>query len=156
MRPAAPRLLVFSAAALALAPVAWSQTPPPPAPVPAIISVVTGLRSDYGTVRIGLYDAPGRWPNDGQSARGCDARVRGRRATCEIANVAPGTYAIALTHDENNNNRFDQGFLGWPLEGFGFSNNVRPRMLGPPSWESARFVYAGGAPLTVTMSAQYM
>ncbi|MEI8257554.1 MAG: DUF2141 domain-containing protein [Deltaproteobacteria bacterium] len=155
MRLAVTRVFVLGAAGLALAPAVWSQTPPPVVPVPGIVCVVTGLRSDSGMVRIGLYNTASRWPRDGQSARACEGWIHGHRSTCEIANVAPGTYALALTHDENNNISFDQGFLGWPLEGFGFSNNVRPRMLGPPSWDSARFVYAGGAPMTVTMTAQY-
>jgi uncharacterized protein (DUF2141 family) len=162
MRTPASRALTLGAAAVVVTPFAWSQTPPAVAPMPTpppivntIVAVVTALRSDAGVVRVGLYNSAARWPQSGMDWRACDARIHGRRATCEIPNVGAGTYAIAMTHDENNNNHFDQGFLGWPLEGYGFSNNVRPRMLGPPPWDGARFDYRGGPPLTINMGMQY-
>ena len=44
---------------------------------------------------------------------------------------APGSYAVALFHDENGNDHFDLNALGIPVEGYGFSNN--PKLyFGPP------------------------
>lgn len=144
--------LGLAGVSLLIAPAVWSQSQPS---VGRVIVVVTGLRNDSGSIRVGLYSQPSRWPRANQEWRACFARISGRRASCEIDSVGPNTYAIAFTHDENNNAHFDQGFLGWPLEGYGFSNNARPRMLSAPSWESARFAYAGGAPITVAMTVQY-
>jgi uncharacterized protein (DUF2141 family) len=137
---------------------ARADAQPPAAPPPAagrLVLVFTGLRSDRGTVHASLYADRRRWPQDHGDIARCSARISARRAVCEIAGVVRGVYAIAITHDENNNGRFDQGFLGWPLEGYGFSNNVRPEFLSPPSFDRARFTYAGGPPLTVTMTMQY-
>lgn len=45
--------------------------------------------------------------------------------------VEPGTYALAVYHDLNNNNRLDKNLLGYPREPFGFSNNYRPSVAAP-------------------------
>ncbi len=53
--------------------------------------------------------------------------------------LPPGTYAAAAFHDANGNGKFDTNFVGWPLEGFGFSNNARVKFFHPPSFAAARF-----------------
>ena len=49
----------------------------------------------------------------------------------------PGIYALALYHDENGNRRFDRTGIGFPAEGYGFSNNP-PTLAGLPSFRSVR------------------
>ena len=53
--------------------------------------------------------------------------------------LPPGTYAIAAFHDANGNGKFDKNLLGWPLEGFGFSNNAHVSFFRPPSFATASF-----------------
>ena len=45
--------------------------------------------------------------------------------------MEPGTYAITVFHDTNDNRRFDRNWLGMPREAWGVSNNVRPRLRAP-------------------------
>ena len=40
----------------------------------------------------------------------------------DVNDLVPGTYAIALIHDENDNQRLDTGLFGIPKEGFCFSS----------------------------------
>ncbi len=61
-----------------------------------------------------------------------------------VPNVPAGTYAVQAFHDENNNEKTDQGFLGIPKEGVGFSRDARIN-LGPPKWRDAQFVHQGRA-----------
>jgi len=56
--------------------------------------------------------------------------------------LAPGTYALGVIHDEDNNGRLNT-FVGIPREGFGFSRNPRLRM-GPPRYEDVRFTVGTG------------
>ena len=49
----------------------------------------------------------------------------GNSAICQFNDIPPGTYAIAVFHDENANGKLDKNFLGIPCEGYGASNNVR-------------------------------
>ena len=58
------------------------------------------------------------------------AAIKDRVATVSFSHVAPGSYAIAAFHDENNNGRLDT-FMGIPREGFGFSRNPPVRTRAP-------------------------
>jgi uncharacterized protein (DUF2141 family) len=93
---------------------------------------------------MGLYDDPHRWPQTNGALRSCVAHIQGNSASCGFEPLRPGTdYAVAASHDENDNGRFDQNVLGAPLEGFGFTNDATP-MLAPPSWDDAKVHYTGG------------
>jgi uncharacterized protein (DUF2141 family) len=67
-----------------------------------------------------------------------------------IENVAPGTYAVQATYDENGNGKVDRGLFGIPREGVGFSNDA-PIRLGPPKWADAMFVVDGDRQITLKM-----
>ena len=69
-------------------------------------------------------------------------------------NVAPGTYAIALLHDENRNGRADRALSMIPREGFGFSRDAPVRM-GPPSFDSAAFTVRA-SPVSQAIRMRYM
>jgi uncharacterized protein (DUF2141 family) len=55
----------------------------------------------------------------------------------------PGTYAVAIYHDNKSAMRFTKGALGMPNQGYGFSRNPRI-FLGPPGLKSASFQAAAG------------
>jgi uncharacterized protein (DUF2141 family) len=55
-------------------------------------------------------------------------------------NVPAGTYAIQLMHDKNGNGEMDY-FLMIPKEGYGFSNNIKPK-LSLPSFAKTSFTVA--------------
>src|SRR5262249_41067138 len=63
--------------------------------------------------------------------------IRGPSATCRFTGIAPGTYAVAVVHDENNNGQVDTNFLGVPTEGYGVSNN-RTYALSLPKWDESK------------------
>ena len=52
--------------------------------------------------------------------------------------IPPGTYAIGVYVDGNENEKLDTNFLGIPKEQFGFSNNAKA--FGVPKFEAASFV----------------
>lgn len=112
------------------------------APLPAgaaeLVIRVVGLRSAMGEVHFAIYDTPELFPTyEGRVARGhVPARAGG--TVIRLPGVSTGRYAVAIFHDENGNGSFDQGFLGIPLEDYGFSNNARG-FFAPPSFESAAF-----------------
>jgi uncharacterized protein (DUF2141 family) len=54
--------------------------------------------------------------------------------------IAPGTYAIMVLHDENDNKRMDFEANGMPKESYGTSNNVMA--MGPPSFSDSKFEVA--------------
>lgn len=68
----------------------------------------------------------------------------------EVTGVPPGTYAVQVVHDENDNRTLDRpGFL--PTEGMGFSRDA-PMRFGPPRWADASFeLTEAGATVPLTM-----
>jgi uncharacterized protein (DUF2141 family) len=76
--------------------------------------------------------------------------IGGKEASCEFRGVSPGTYAVAVFHDENGNGKLDTNFLGIPSEGVGVSNNKRP-LVGPPRWSDATFRLERDGSLKVTL-----
>ena len=105
-----------------------------------VVADVASLRSDRGEVRGALYASPDGWTNEGREIATCVAQVVHRQARCVFADVAPGTYAFALLHDEDDDGHMNRDFFGFPQEGFAFSNDASPG-LGPPSFQSAHFVH---------------
>jgi uncharacterized protein (DUF2141 family) len=71
------------------------------------------------------------------------APARPGTVTVTVRNVPPGDWAAQAFHDENGNEKVDQGFLGIPKEGIAFSNDAKAT-FGPPKWKSARFATNGG------------
>jgi uncharacterized protein (DUF2141 family) len=100
--------------------------------------VVKDLHSAEGTVHVALYRTPESFPKSGAMLAGqvVPAALAGTRAT--FGELTPGRYAIAVYHDENANNDFDQGIFGIPLEGYAFSNDANV-FFGPPAFDDAAF-----------------
>lgn len=105
---------------------------------------IGGVRSDKGVLVVVLYgDNPDEFLKKG-------GRVARERVPARIGSVAvcleaprPGTYAIAVYHDENDNGKFDRSWSGLPSEGFGVSNNPKPLLRAPTLGESAILVGSG-------------
>ena len=96
-----------------------------------------------GDLRVALYDEAS-YPNDNADPV-ADAVVPARSPETDVVltGIAPGTYAVKLFQDINRNGKFDQDWLGVPLEKFGFSNDARP-LLSEPDFEQAKFNLAPG------------
>ncbi|HVV51804.1 MAG TPA: DUF2141 domain-containing protein [Polyangia bacterium] len=111
---------------------------------------VSTFRSLQGSLRCRLYSRgdgfPGKPPFEAEQS----VPVTAKSMTCTFASLAPGTYAVALFHDENDNGKLDTNFVGIPREGVGVSNN-KLRSLGPPTWNDAKFALKGDVVLDVSL-----
>lgn len=52
--------------------------------------------------------------------------------------VEPGTYAVSVLHDANDNQRMDFETNGMPKENYAMSQN--PMIMGPPAFEDVKFI----------------
>ena len=122
-----------------------------PANTHTVTVVVEGVRGAEGVVGIGLYDANSPWPDkpihfvqatkvDGQSSY-----------TLVLTDIPAGTYAVSVLDDLNANNEMDTNVFGWPQEGFAFSNNRGPTLLGAPSFETCAFEVKSDVRQTLNM-----
>lgn len=120
-----------------------------PAAAADLTVMVDALRSTAGTVHVALYDSADSFPKS--SGMLADRVVPATAPVATFADLAPGTYAVAVYHDENANEKFDQGLLGLPLEGYAFSSGATG-FLGPPSFANAAFaVETQGRAITIPM-----
>ena len=110
-----------------------------PVPATRLFITVTGARRIEGNITFTLYGAR---PEAFLAHKGKIALVRvkltGTAATACFALSSPGTYAVAVYHDQNDNHEFDRTLIGLPAEGYGFSNDA-PVRLGPPDFDAVRF-----------------
>ncbi|MBW8753440.1 MAG: DUF2141 domain-containing protein [Sphingomonadales bacterium] len=138
--------VIACAAALAalFSPAAQAQSAAPPpgctgTPSATWINVVAeGLHSGEGLLAITLYadNASKFLVRHGSLYVGRVHAVQGTTRGC-IFVPRPGVYALALYHDENANQKFDRTGIGFPAEGYGFSNNPLT-LAGLPSFRSVR------------------
>ena len=100
--------------------------------------VVVGLKNQKGDVHIAIFNKAEHFPYQEGVFLESKASILDNTAQLKFNNLPPGLYGAAIYHDENSNHKFDQGFLGIPLESYGFSNNASV-FLSPPSFEEAMF-----------------
>jgi uncharacterized protein (DUF2141 family) len=121
--------------------VAAAEVPPSHSGKASLTVVVLHSRSNEGKMHFALYDSPDGFTD--KSINGGAVSIKGRKAEWEVKGLQPGEYAIACYHDENNDGKFNQNFIGIPLEDYAFSNEARAR-LGPPSWKRVVFTVKPG------------
>jgi uncharacterized protein (DUF2141 family) len=119
-------------------------------PPPTVDVSVTGLRSTKGQVLVCLTTNPKAFPDCSKDKGSVRMAVKAADAG-DFAVHAPaaGTYAIAVVHDENSNNKLDTAIF-LPKEGFGFSRNPTIT-VGPPSFKSASFAVSGDMRQSIKM-----
>lgn len=116
---------------------------------------VANLRTVKGVVHACMSADPERFPRCKAGDGSYQATLHAAQGmTFDFENVVPGTYAIALLHDENENDRIDRFLSMIPREGFGFSRDA-PVSFGPPDFEDAAFE-VGSAEIRQTIRMRYL
>lgn len=67
----------------------------------------------------------------------------------------PGIYGFAVVDDENNSHAMDLNFIGYPKEGFGFSNYYHSG-LSHPDFDSFKFTLKRNQKQKITIKIRYM
>lgn len=120
------------------------------APPPTVDVSITGLRSAKGQILVCLTTNPKAFPDCSKDKASVHLAVKAANAAdFKVAAPANGTYAIAVVHDENSNNKMDMA-LFLPKEGFGFSRNPTIT-VGAPSFKSASFAVTGDTHQAIRM-----
>jgi uncharacterized protein (DUF2141 family) len=115
--------------------------------------VVTGVPSDAGIVSCALFAGDEGFPMEAADDNQQTAPAHTGTVEFRFEGLAPGTYAVAVSHDRNTNGRTDTNFLGIPKEAWGVSNNVRPG-LRPPRFTEAAFKLEAGDSRTVEIAVK--
>jgi uncharacterized protein (DUF2141 family) len=109
---------------------------------------VAGLNSSAGKVICRVFAEGSGFPTSG-AMRSVTGAIANGTSQCTFSGLPDGRYAVALVHDANGNGQLDRNIMGFPTEGFAFSQNIRPT-FGPPSFAAAAFrLGPGGARLNL-------
>lgn len=120
-----------------------------------IVVQVNNFNNDKGICMVCLYDNAKAFSGKGEPFRILKVAVSGKAATAVFDNVPAGTYAIAVIHDANNNNRFDTNFLGLPTEGYGASKNKLP-FAAAPRFDENKFQVDSNSNTSLHIKLRYL
>jgi uncharacterized protein (DUF2141 family) len=113
---------------------------------------VKNIRNASGCVYISLYNAEDGFPNNSDKSlkKGKLTGISKESITYTFKDLAPGTYAVSVFHDEDCNGEMKTNVLGIPQEGTGASNNAKGK-FGPPKYADAKFVISDDRRISITM-----
>jgi len=111
----------------------------PKAKMGTLIIEFSGLQNNKGKVLAGLYNEEKKFPKENLALRNLKEPPKNKTCTIKTMNLPYGDYAVAAMHDENESGNMDFNFIGLPTEIYGFSNDKRPGLLGPPGFKACKF-----------------
>jgi len=89
-----------------------------------------GVRNSRGVIHACLTQNRALFPNCDRDPHAFQRTVPASAHALRFDGVPPGTYALILFHDQNQNQKLDM-LLGIPREGFGFGRNPVIRFSAP-------------------------
>lgn len=98
---------------------------------------VENIESADGSIKLALFDSKDTFLKDDQAAYVKSyTHQKAGSIHIEWPEIAYGTYALAIYHDENDNGKLDKNLFGIPSEPYSFSNNPKIKWRGPQFDES--------------------
>ncbi len=112
---------------------------------PAVLTItVEHVSPQGGDLRVALYDKDSYGLANGDPVTDAVVPAKSPETVITLAAVKPGIYAVKMFQDVNRNGQFDMNWIGYPLERYGFSNDVRPGFSEPP-FDATKFELHPGA-----------
>lgn len=109
-----------------------------------LVVEISNIRDAEGQIALTLFASADGFPMQPEkAARYVFVPAKAGSVSIRVADLPYGTYAIAVLHDANRNERMDFNFLGMPKEGTGSSNDVRNLFSGP-EFGQAKFEFRPG------------
>jgi uncharacterized protein (DUF2141 family) len=100
---------------------------------------IDGFKNNNGLINIILFNQSKGFPSEYKYGLASQSLpIDSSIISITFDSLSYGEYALSVLHDENNNGKMDTNFLGIPKEGYGVSNNIRPKMR-PPRFDEALF-----------------
>ncbi|MCG8453179.1 MAG: DUF2141 domain-containing protein [Spirochaetales bacterium] len=117
---------------------------------------ITGIDVNRGgTILAGLYASEDTYPKPGYEVAGLVLPVQGDQIVASFEDLPPGNYVIGLLHDEDQDLAMDYGFLGIPLEGYGFSGTKNAPLF-PPQFRQVAFDLESNDVQTTEIQLKYL
>jgi uncharacterized protein (DUF2141 family) len=99
---------------------------------------IDGLKNKSGQLHIGVFDGEENFRKKEAPAFSETLSLSDTIVKVYFTEIPQGRYAIAVYHDENNDEKLNTKKLGVPIEGVGFSGILKSK-LKPPRFDEASF-----------------
>ncbi len=106
-----------------------------------LIVILKNLESATAPIYVSVYGVKSKFPSPKGQLKEYKFIPNGKEYSAEITDLKFGTYAVATYQDENSSGEIDKNFIGMPTEGFGFSNNYKPKVKAP-AFKDCKFAYS--------------
>jgi len=131
-----------------IAPRSFADEPPQTA---RLTIRVVDWRNRNGQAIFSVFNQSKGFPGDSKKSVHWEARKLADGDVIFTADLPPGKYAASVLHDENSNNKLDTNLIGIPTEGYGVTNNPKPKFRGAKYSEATFELPAEGASLTISL-----
>ncbi len=102
-----------------------------------LVVTIPNIEEYKGEIVIGIFDKSDSFLEENAQYRELRFPIQSNMSAFVIEDVRLRNCALAIYHDLNSDGECNLNILGIPKEGYGFSNNVRPRFCAP-SYEACR------------------
>lgn len=114
--------------------------------------IAEGFKSSKGVAIIRVFNQKKGFPkNEDLAFKVIKCKIVNNKCDTCIS-LPTGHYAIAIIHDENNNNELDKNWAGMPVESIGLSNFDK---LGKPSFDKSKLIINKDAALQIKMQSMF-
>lgn len=111
---------------------------------------VEGVKSSNGEIMVAIYTEADAFLKFDKVYSAHSVKAEKGVTQLAIDNLPNGTYAVAVFHDANGNQKLDTNWLGIPKEAVGFSI-AKMKTFGPPSFEECSFTLHGDRELKIAL-----
>ncbi len=120
---------------------------------PTLTVKITGIKSAKGLIEIGLYNNGENFPSTTKQFRHLRVKVTIPITTVVFNDIPAGVYGISIYHDKNEDKKCNLNWVGYPTEGFCFSNNFKP-FLSAPDFDDVKFIIKKDKTIEIKMLNQ--
>lgn len=117
---------------------------------PQLTIKISNIEKIKGEIKIGVFNKETNFLKESGTIKNYSIKVDKNSAIITITDLPKGEYAITMYHDENSDNECNRNFMGIPKEGYGFSNNFKPK-FGPPKYKDCKFILSDDKTLNIKM-----
>jgi uncharacterized protein (DUF2141 family) len=152
-----PRRKAVTTPVAATRPAPVATTSPATVPADPTLSVtIKDLRNRKGQLIFGVFSQAEGFPNVEKKSVYWEVRDASSNDLTFVAHLPPGKYAASVLHDENRSGEMDRGFGGLPLEGYGVTNNPKPKRRAATFNEATFTLPPEGKELTISVQYQFL
>jgi uncharacterized protein (DUF2141 family) len=139
--------------ALTVTSIAQDRKAPASQPLAKLKIEVIDVRSKRGELIFGVFKSETGFPSKEKNSVNWQVKAADTNTVVFECELPPGKYSASVLHDENSNKDMDTNLVGIPTEGYGVTNNPKPKYRAATFKEALFELKPDGA--TLKISVQY-